>query len=249
MDIFNSNPNPRVCDDNLNYLIKNHFYLNFEEFSNSVKTDIYTAKSYRYLNSMLSEISEKYNLSLIDKEKFIYSIHNIAELGIRNINVRPILIDNKYILLKQFQLLFPKFYRDMEIKLTGYIDLMDMDNKDALLNLLMHNMISRWENLYETLYTAQRKIKISVVSSHDTYHAKLMASLIKTEFNQQVDVALVDTFIIDEMTENNNDIDILVTNFSLLNKNTHIVAVHDIPTSDDFRLIKDVINNIRIAEN
>lgn len=249
LSVFNNNPNSKVFDDNMTYLIKEHFFFNYEELAKSAKTDNYSKRSFNYLNNMLHEISQQYNVPLNNQNDLIYNLHNSAELGIRNINVRPILINNKQILLQQFKDLFPRFYKTMEHKLTAYLDFMEIRSRDVLVNNLLHNMITRWEDLYNNLYDAQRKIQIRIVSSHDIYHAKLIASLLKTEFYKQVEVSLIDTYDLENLLRNKDDIDILVTNFTLLNDSKRIVAVNDIPTADDFRMINNVIKEIRMTEN
>lgn len=247
--IFKSNPNEKVFNDNLIYIIKEHFFFNYEELLKSSETDDYSAKSLNHLNQMIDEISEHYDIPVINRNQLVYNIHNSAELGIRNVNVRPILIDNKYILLSEFKDLFPIFYEDIRTRMIHYLELMDIKHTDALVNHLLHTFITRWEDLYKTLYTSQRKIKIRIVSSHDIYHAKLMLGMIKTELYQQVDASLIDSYDLEHLLENKEDIDILVTNFTLSHKDATIVAVNDIPTNKDFKIINELIKEIRMTDH
>ena len=80
------------------------------------------------------------------------------------------------------------------------------------------------------------------------HHAKLMMRLLENEFHDQIDVSLIETINVDELFQNDN-IDIFVTNFTFSVSDKNIVAVNDIPTTEDFALINDLINEIRINES
>lgn len=248
-EIFQGKGNTGEFDDCLAYIVTEYFFFNYEEFLKSASLNEYSARSFIHLSGMVNDLSTKYNIPLSNKETLIYNIHNSSQLGIRDINVRTILIDNKYILLKNFKDLFPNFYNDMESKMMQYLEVMELEHKDALLKNSLHNFVTRWEHLLKNLYLTQRKINIRVVSSHDVYHARLMMMLLKQEFHEQIDVSLIDTIDINQSLSNNKEIDILVTNFTLPITSRQVIAVNDIPGRDDFNIINKVIRDIRMQEN
>lgn len=163
-------------------------------------------------------------------------------------NVRPLLPSNKYQLLSEFKNLFENFYNDVETGIIEYTELMELEHREFLLNHLMHNFLTRWEGLYKTLYENQRKIKVRVVSSHDIYHAKFMMGMIQNEFNLQVDASLIGSYELENLHRDKDDTDILVTNFTFVNDDVYVVAVNDIPITDDFNTINKLIKKIRVTE-
>lgn len=177
----------------------------------------------------------------------IYNIHNSAQLGIRNINVRPLIINNKFMLLQQFKrVLFPAFYSSLKIKLENYVELMEIKYNEDFIFHLMHSFVTRWENLFRNLLKSQRKIKVKVVSSHDIYHARLMQSILQAEFYERVDTELIDSYNIEALLETSDEVDLLIANFTLPILDSRVIAVNDIPTNKDINLINHKIKRNQI---
>ncbi|WP_026858324.1 helix-turn-helix domain-containing protein [Jeotgalicoccus psychrophilus] len=248
-DIFNGEFEPLVYTDNLSYVISDYFFFNHEELLHNAAVDSYSARSYIRLTQIINELATDFNIPIENREMLIYNIHNSAQLGVRNINVRPLIINNKYVLLQQFRDLFPKFYGKLKIQMEDYISLMDIKYNEDFIYHLMHSFVTRWENLLEKLLKSQRKIKIKVVSIHDIYHAKLMKSILKIEFYEQVDVELIDSYDIEALLDTPDKVDIMVSNFTLPVSDSRVIAVNDIPTNRDFSLIKNKIKEIRLRDN
>lgn len=249
LDVFEGETDPRLFKDNLAYVVTDYFFFNYEELLNNAGRDEYSARSFIHLSEMFNELSKKYNISLVNKDVLIYSVHNSGQMGLKNINVRYMIIDNKAVLLQQFRSLFPDFYLDMELRIKTYIEIMELEPNNDLLNHLIHNVVTRWENLLQHLYSVQRKINIRVVSSHDIYHAKLMKTLLINEFSDQIEVSVLDSIEIDDILDKKSDIDIFVSNFTIPVHDKSVVAVNDIPTSEDFTVINELITEIRLHES
>lgn len=248
-DIFKGEFDPLVYTDNLSYVISDYFFFNHEELLKSAAHDSYSARSYIRLTQIINELAAEFEIPIDNREMLIYNIHNSAQLGVRNINVTPLIINNKNMLLQQFRELFPKFYSQLKMQLETYVSLMDIKYNENFIYHLMHSFVTRWENLFENLLKSQRKIKIKVVSIHDIYHAKLMKSILSTEFYEQVNVELIDSYNIEELLDTPGKIDILVSNFTLPISDSRIIAVNDIPTNRDFNLINSKIKEIRLSDN
>lgn len=245
--VFKDDVDSELFDDTFAYLLEDYFFFNYESFLNSTSEDEYSARSFTHLTNMIEDLSQKYKIPVNNKETLIFNMHNSAQLGIRYINVRPILINNKQMLLTQVKNLFPVFYNDMMLKMSEYLSVMEL--KDNLLPHLLHNFLTVWDDLLQSLYLTQRKIKIRVISSHDIFHARLIRSLLQKEFYNQVEVSLIETMNLDELLSDLEKMDIIVTNFTLPISAKHIIAVNDIPTNDDFKVIHKLIRDIHLGEN
>ena len=247
--IFKDVPNAEMFNDNLAYVVTDYFYFNYEELLTHAHHDEYAARSFISLSEMFNELSKTYDIPLVNKDALIYSVHNSAQMGFKNINIRYILVDNKSMLLKQFKDLFPDFYDDIGKRIKAYLSMMELDYNDYLLNHLIHNIFTRWENLLYHFYSRQRKINIHVVSSHDIYHARLMKTILKHEFHDEIEVSVLDSIDLNVLLNTNKHIDIFVVNFTIPVADKRIIAVNDIPADEDFIEIKKLIAEIRINEN
>lgn len=248
-DVFKDVTNAEMFNDNLAYVVTDYFYFNYEELLTHAHHDEYAARSFINLSEMFNELSKTYDIPLVNKDALIYSVHNSAQMGFKNINIRYILVDNKSFLLKQFKNLFPDFYNDIEKRIKTYLLLMELEYNSDLINHLIHNIFTRWENLLHHLYSRQRKIKIHVVSSHDIYHARLMKSILKYEFHDEIKVSVLDSIDLNELLNIDSNIDIFVVNFTIPVADKRIIAVNDVPADEDFIEIKRLIAEIRINEN
>lgn len=246
---FKGDFNPQVFTDNLSYIISDYFFFNHEELLKSATTDSYSAQSYIHLTQIINELGTEFDIPIDNREMLIYNIHNSAQLGIRNINVRPLIINNKFMLLQQFRELFPAFYSSLKIKLENYVELMEIKYNEDFIFHLMHSFVTRWENLFRNLLKSQRKIKVKVVSSHDIYHARLMQSILQTEFYERVDTELIDSYNIEALLETSDEVDLLIANFTLPILDSRVIAVNDIPTNKDINLINHKIKEIRLSDN
>lgn len=247
--VFKDVTNAEMFNDNLAYVVTDYFYFNYEELLTHAHHDEYAARSFINLSEMFNELSKTYDIPLVNKDALIYSVHNSAQMGFKNINIRYILVDNKSFLLKQFKNLFPDFYNDIEKRIKTYLLLMELEYNSDLINHLIHNIFTRWENLLHHLYSRQRKIKIHVVSSHDIYHARLMKSILKYEFHDEIKVSVLDSIDLNELLNIDSNIDIFVVNFTIPVADKRIIAVNDVPADEDFIEIKRLIAEIRINEN
>lgn len=246
--VFKSKADSEMFNDILAYVVTDHFYFNYEELLKNAYHDEYAARSFIHLSELFNELSKVYDIPLVNKEALIYNVHNSAQMGLKSINIRYMLIDNKSVLLKQFRNLFPEFYNDIENRIKNYISVMELDYSDYLFNHIIHNILTRWENLLEHLYYRQRKINIRVVSSLDIYHARLMKSLLIHEFGDEIKVSVVDSINHNDLLSKDDDIDIYVVNFTIPVPDKRVIAVNDIPTNVDVNEIKKMIANIRMQE-
>lgn len=248
-DTFLNETKVDVFNDTLAYFVTDYFFFNYEELLKDASDNEYTARSFIHLSDIFNEVSKKYNVPLVNRDALIYNVHNSAEMGLKNINVRYILIDNKAVLLQQIKSLFPEFYNDMELRIKKYLEIMNLDYTDELFKHLIHNIMTRWENLLKHLYSRQRKIKVRVISSHDIYHARLMKTLLKHEFHDQIKVSILNTTNMGDLLEIKPEIDIFISNFTIPMNDERIVAINDIPTNEDFAVINEMIRKIRLNEN
>lgn len=247
--IFKDGAPPDMLNDNLAYVVTDYFYFNYEELLTYAQRDEYAARSFKHLSEMFNALSNTYDIPLVNKEDLIYNVHNSTQMGLKNINIRYMLIDNKAALLKQCKNLFPEFYNDIVKQIKNYLLIMELKYNDYLLNHLIHNIFTRWENLLSYLYSRQRKINVHVVSSNDVYHARLMKTILEQEFQDELKVNILDPTDIDELLNINTEIDIFIANFTIPVADKRIISVNDIPAENNFTEIKRLITDIRVKES
>lgn len=67
LSIFKDNANKKVFSDNLIYMIKEHFFFNYGEFTRSAASDDYSKKSLNFLNGFVDTLSEKHEVPVTNK--------------------------------------------------------------------------------------------------------------------------------------------------------------------------------------
>lgn len=227
------------------YFLTPYSYHNYQELIEASKEDSYTGESVELLTAMINKVAEKFEISIPNFENLLLEIHNAGQFGIKKINSRQIISQQKGTFINTFRSIAPSLYEVIKKDLRRYIKLLDLPQSDPLLTHLIYTFVTHWENLLENIYRNLPTVNITVVSTNDQYHAEIVKQKLEFDFHSQVKVTVAEDNDLMKILSD-EDAHIVVTNFSVpFDDKDHIFAISDLPTAKDMRRIMHAIYEVQ----
>ena len=244
-EMINKPYDGKMAMDVAGYFINKYSFNNYQELSDSLEKSDYTKESVELLTSTIESISEKFNMPILNFEDLLLEVHNAGQVGIRKINARQIISQQKSTFINTFKSIAPSMYEEIKKDLRRYVKLLDLDRSESLLSHLTYTFVTHWENLLENIYRHMPPVNIKVVSTNDQYHAEIIKQKLEFDFDGQVEVSVAEGNDLKEILSD-EEADIIITNFSVpFDDKDHIFAINDLPTAKDMRKIMYAIHEVQ----
>lgn len=234
-----------MSEDIASYFLTKHHYQSYQDLIQAANTYDYVGKSVLQLTSVINKLADKYKMPIDNFETLVLDMHNAAQKGVRSLNARQILSTQKSMFVSTFKSIAPNMSNDIESSLKQYNKIMRLNLSDTVLHHLMYILITHWNDLLLNIYTHMKQPVVKLVSANDQYHAKIIQQKLKFDFDRQIDVDIVDQYLLKDILES-DEADIIVTNFSIQQPvEKHVIAVSDLPTAKDMQVITKAIYEVQ----
>ena len=117
------------------------------------------------------------------------------------------------------------------------------------LDEILHEIVIRWESLPKLLDDIRHKVSVAVLSDLGTEHGQLLASILKDNFQEKIDITVEEKLIIDERKPLDlNEYDLYVSNYTIKDvPEINSVIVEDIPSFKNLIDLRKFIDNRRLV--
>ena len=209
-------------------------------------------KSYRLLSQILEELAKEFHLQIENREELIWLLHYTAQSDFFHLLSNQSLDKQKYQILSNYQVEFPKLFEVSQHKFQSYLTEMGLENHPSKLQELVYTFSIQGQRILVQLLQKLPKIRVLVISHLDSHHAQ---NLIDTLTHYGNNLYLFDSWeesAISFSILNQIPHDIVITTFPVTNSPKPIIYNHNFSTSELFHhlhLLASQIHKERLAES
>lgn len=227
--------------------ISEDFSLNYERLLTKSETNPILLSEINYLSEMLDRLSQKFQLSLTNKEDMILNVHNAIHLDKNEPRSDYILYNHNQEFVSDIRAEFPNFHDSLYEAVRNYFELIGKTATEDGINFIIYTIFIFWDNLLPEFRKKQTKIHVLVVSDRHISHSKMLKEIIEYEFTEQIVVDVYDGITLDYGTFKKISSDIIVANFPLPNlENQRTVYVESLPSFFDIAKIREKVDEIMV---
>lgn len=204
-----------------------------------------------FLNKELTNIANKYEIPLKNKENLIYRLHNSVHLQDFDPRISFILYDSNGFFAQTVQGKFPLFFQDIKQFILDYFDLIELDWNNNRLNYLIYILFTYWDQIYLYLEDQFNKINLLLLSNQDAAHAALIHDVLKSSLNYQLSINYFseDVLTYDSIKSFQN-YDLIISNFPVPSFDSNrLIQIETIPTDEDIEKIKNKVAKVLSESN
>ncbi|AXY25274.1 hypothetical protein CL176_04275 [Suicoccus acidiformans] len=198
----------------ISFLSPNYFFT-IDSFYLETRLNDQINSSITYLDWMISRLMRDFDLELDNKQELIYELHNTNVLNKADLNVTPILYDQKGGFVREFSAKYPEFYEAAFKAMQGYRNHM-LEKPDYYMERhLTYTLIVQWRYLICQLANRAEKINVLILTKYDEGYSRLIKDMMEFRGTQQMNIDIYDEIHFDRDTIAQSNYDILVSNFEI----------------------------------
>lgn len=225
--------------------VQDGFSLSYDRLVLKAKKNPQLAESIHYLDTFFTDLAERHDVSLTNKEELIFSLHNASHLEDQEPQAGHILYDQNQIFVDQISEVHPIFSEDLLQGMRDYRHFLGKADSQEGSNYFFYSAFVFWHNLVPELHSQLKKVRLAVISSLHRSHANMYKDFIEKHFTEQVTVEVFSALKFSQQSLEQMDCDVLVTNFYIPSSNDkEIVYMENTPSSQDKIKLEGVITKL-----
>lgn len=183
---------------------EDHFIcFSLEELSSLSETSPKLMQDLNNYRQLISRIEEELNISFTSKDNTIFRLYNISLTEAYNL---PILENQNEFLLKHIKQAMPYVYLIVSKIVEEFAEICQITYAS-----LLYYTLSSTEDFYTVARTSQPKLKVALYSHYNHLTTINNLNILKTTFEHQFDVTLVDSIFEETPEELHDSYDLVIT--------------------------------------
>lgn len=203
--------------------------------------------SYIYLQEIISDLCQKFDLTMEHSGDFIQKIHNIAHLRHLNIGTKPIFYDRIKTYLGQISQFNIYFYESLSHEVLGYCQKILKTDDSDLHQFIVYSFYIHWKQLIpQLIFSHSERYKALVISYFDYGRAEINCQLLSQLMGQFIDFHPFNHVDLDLDALQNCDYDIIISDFQIPHmKGKHFLIIDDLPQLEDLEELYKILHHHR----